>query len=421
VSHLKEREEKICLNCNTNLYGRYCHVCGQENLEPKESVWHLISHFFNDITHFDGKFFSTVKFLITKPGFLSKEYMLGRRASYLNPIRMYVFTSAFFFILLFSLTNADKIMKLDENAAEKNGKEKKDGIQDWEKQKVKLERSLKIERNDKDEDSSETITSIKDIDEQIAAAKKVYGDTTTRTFDKKDLALLMLRANMDSIKAGMPPEIGNKLSSELAKRDSAKNGDESFNAFGLSADKYASPQAYDSAQNKLPASNRDGWFKTLAKRKLIAINAAYHKDKRGYFEHVRENFMHSFPKILFISLPFFALILKLVYVRRKQFYYTSHGIFAIHLYCSTFILMLVMILATNLHDAVSWKWLHVLMDVISFAVWIYMLIYFYKALRKFYGQGRFKTFLKYCIISFLAFMVNLFLMLLFILISAISI
>jgi len=81
--------------------GRYCHVCGQENVEPKESFWHLLTHFFNDITHFDGKFFITLKDLLFKPGFLSKEYMIGRRASYLNPVRMYVFTSAIFFLLFF--------------------------------------------------------------------------------------------------------------------------------------------------------------------------------------------------------------------------------------------------------------------------------------------------------------------------------
>jgi hypothetical protein len=103
VSHTKEREEKICLNCGAQLTGRYCQVCGQENTEPKETVWGLVSHFFNDITHFDGKFFSTVKYLIAKPGFLSAEYIKGRRASYLHPIRMYVFTSAFFFIIFFSL------------------------------------------------------------------------------------------------------------------------------------------------------------------------------------------------------------------------------------------------------------------------------------------------------------------------------
>ena len=99
MSHSAERSEKDCLNCGTIVHGRFCHVCGQENLHPKESFWYILTHVFNDITHFDGKFFSTLKFLIFKPGLLSKEYMTGRRASYLNPIRMYVFTSAFFFLM----------------------------------------------------------------------------------------------------------------------------------------------------------------------------------------------------------------------------------------------------------------------------------------------------------------------------------
>ncbi|NOT90432.1 DUF3667 domain-containing protein [Ferruginibacter sp.] len=107
MSHLKERKEKNCLNCNAQVQGKYCHICGQENIEPKESAWHLVSHFFQDITHFDGKFFSSLKLLIFKPGFLSREYMMGRRASYLNPIRFYVFTSALFFLIFFSLYHFD--------------------------------------------------------------------------------------------------------------------------------------------------------------------------------------------------------------------------------------------------------------------------------------------------------------------------
>ncbi|HRO42917.1 MAG TPA: DUF3667 domain-containing protein [Flavipsychrobacter sp.] len=107
VSHQHERKEKICLNCNAGLIGRYCHSCGQENIEPKESVWHLFVHFFNDITHFDGKFFHSIKLLISKPGFLSEEYMKGRRADYLNPIRMYLFISFAFFFLQFSLPDVE--------------------------------------------------------------------------------------------------------------------------------------------------------------------------------------------------------------------------------------------------------------------------------------------------------------------------
>ena len=103
MSHSKERKEKICLNCEAELIGTYCHTCGQKNLEPKESVWDLITHFLYGITHFEGKLFKTLKYLIIKPGFLSKEYLSGRRAGYLNPIHMYVVTSAFFFILFFSV------------------------------------------------------------------------------------------------------------------------------------------------------------------------------------------------------------------------------------------------------------------------------------------------------------------------------
>jgi hypothetical protein len=121
LSHLEERKDKNCLNCNARVYGRYCHICGQENLEPGESLWHLITHFFNDITHFDGKFFSTLKLLITKPGFLSGEYKRGRRSSYLNPVRMYIFTSFTFFLIFFTFYDfkpEDATMKDDDLSME---------------------------------------------------------------------------------------------------------------------------------------------------------------------------------------------------------------------------------------------------------------------------------------------------------------
>jgi hypothetical protein len=418
VSHLEERKEKICLNCNAELFGRYCHVCGQENLEPKESVWHLVNHFFQDVTHFDGKFFSTVKYLITKPGFLSKEYMQGRRASYLNPIRMYVFTSAIFFVVLFSMTNPDSLMKLDE----KPDKETSKGIKDWEKQKKILQSELSADRSQKDKDTSEIVDNIQELDEEIAAAKRFYGDTTTRKFDKKDVALLMAREALDSLKMeGVPGDIGKKAKDALAKRDSSAKKNNGARLFNFFDKEYESTEAYNSAQKMLPEDQRDGWIKTIFRRRVIIIQQEVNRDQRGYIKHFGETFLHSFPKIFFISLPFFALILRLVYIRRKQYYYTSHGIFAIHIYCATFILLLILILSNQLQDAVSWPWLHVVLGIIDFAVWIYMLIYMYKSMRRFYGQGRFKTFMKYLIVSFLAFTVNAFLLLLFILISAITI
>ncbi len=406
VSHLKERKEKICLNCNANLYGRFCHVCGQENLEPKETVWHLVSHFFNDITHFDGKFFTTVKYLITRPGFLSTEYIIGRRASYLNPIRMYVFTSAFFFLVLFSMTGAGSIMKITDHP-ENEAKEKKSlsGIRDWEKQKTTLLGELK----NNDADSEDIHTDIHLLDFKIATAKKIYGDTSTRKFDRKEVVSMLMRAGMDSLK------------SVAAAKGYSKNDNISIFMDDMDSDKYRTVSMYDSIQKSLPADRKDGWLKKILYREIIKINEQVRKDKNTFFEQFRENFLHSFPKILFFSLPFFALILKFVYIRRKNFYYVDHAIFSIDLYCATFILMLMSIILNTLQENIPWEWLRVITGILSFITWLYMFIYTYKAMRRFYKQGRFKTFVKFILVGFMALIVDVFLMLIFLAISAISV
>jgi hypothetical protein len=103
MSTLPERTEKRCLNCEILVYGRYCQVCGQENSDHHMTFLGMVRHFVFDIFHFDGKFFTTLKKLITRPGLVSKEYVEGKRARHLEPIKMYVFTSAIFFILFFML------------------------------------------------------------------------------------------------------------------------------------------------------------------------------------------------------------------------------------------------------------------------------------------------------------------------------
>jgi hypothetical protein len=51
--------------------------------------------------HFDSLIFRTLFPLLFRPGFLVNEYLAGRRARYLNPIRMYVFLSIVFFSIFF--------------------------------------------------------------------------------------------------------------------------------------------------------------------------------------------------------------------------------------------------------------------------------------------------------------------------------
>ena len=100
-----------CLNCGEELKGRYCYKCGQDSQEHLDSIWHLIRHFFDDITHYDGKLWKTVKPMLIKPGFLTQEYMRGRRASYLHPVRMFIFLNFIFLFVLLSMPSDKGKMK----------------------------------------------------------------------------------------------------------------------------------------------------------------------------------------------------------------------------------------------------------------------------------------------------------------------
>ncbi|HEY6900927.1 MAG TPA: DUF3667 domain-containing protein [Puia sp.] len=411
MSHLKERKEKICLNCKAELYGRFCHVCGQENLEPKETVWHLVSHFFNDITHFDGKFFSTVKYLMRKPGFLSKEYMAGRRMSYLNPIRMYVFTSAIFFIFLYSLKKPDDVIR------EKGRKESASTLQEV---KERRERWIKdAEKENDEEDKADYLSSAKKLDIELAMIKKKYGDSTKRTFSKEDLRALLVEAYTDSLSREGISEVDSRRISKLIRI--AENPTSGSDFFGMKQGQYRDVEEYDSTQKTLAAGERDGWLKRQAMHRLIRLDEEYTADSGRFKEHLLENIFHSFPKILFVSLPLFAMILNILYFRHKQYFYVDHGIFTIHVYCATFLLLLGMMLLGRVEDWVSWGWLHTVINIILFLVGLYLFIYLYKAMRGFYGQGRGKTFLKYFIVCCVATFVNTILFLIFLLISVISI
>jgi hypothetical protein len=352
MSHRPERKEKNCLNCGTTVQGKYCQVCGQENVEPKETFWGMVVHFFNDITHFDGKFFTTMNWLLRKPGFLSSEYIKGRRASYLHPIRMYVFTSALFFIIFFSLFNAE----VDVGA-----------------ETGKLENVL-------DDFSTEAYKNAKTKEDSI----NIY----------KALALVKL--------------------SGKTKTDKSGNGAKLDLSLGNAAEKYESIAAYDSAQQLLHPVERDNWLVRQINRKGIHWKQKYSNNWQQLVRDLLDKFIHSFPYLLFVSLPLYALILKFLYFRRKQFYYADHGIFLIHLYIFTFLLLLIYFLVDKLKELVHlgvWNFLQTVLLLFG-------IFYAYKAMRKFYGQGRGKTLFKFIFFNIICGIAVIILFALFLIFSA---
>jgi hypothetical protein len=180
---------------------------------------------------------------------------------------------------------------------------------------------------------------------------------------------------------------------------------------------YHSFAEYDSLQSQLAPEKRDGVIKRLLKRKNIEIGERYEAEGPAMLKEWLGVFAHNFPKLLFFSLPAFALLLKLLYVRRKQFYYVDHGIFAIHLYIFTFLILLLFILVREIRSVSGWSWIYWLEALLLlFPFW-----YYYRAMRNFYGQSRLKTLVKYVLLCFLSLVVQLVLFICFFLFSILEI
>lgn len=93
---------KICKNCGFQLETthHFCPNCGQEHKERVIYFKEFIVDFLGDYFTFDSKIIRSVVPLLIKPGFLTNEYLDGRRVRYIPPLRMYIFISIFFFLFL---------------------------------------------------------------------------------------------------------------------------------------------------------------------------------------------------------------------------------------------------------------------------------------------------------------------------------
>lgn len=97
---------KHCLNCQTELHGDYCHVCGQYAGNVKPTVKEFILEYLNIAFIWDQHFLKTIWQLFRKPGYVTKEYVSGKFVSYTHPLKLNMFL-LFVFVTLFLLFHKD--------------------------------------------------------------------------------------------------------------------------------------------------------------------------------------------------------------------------------------------------------------------------------------------------------------------------
>lgn len=96
--HAEHAHATSCANCCEPLRGAFCHRCGQSAHDPVRSFGHAVEEVFESFWHLDGRIFRTLQALLV-PGRLALDYLAGHRVRYVAPLRLFVVLSVLTFFV----------------------------------------------------------------------------------------------------------------------------------------------------------------------------------------------------------------------------------------------------------------------------------------------------------------------------------
>lgn len=339
----------MCLNCDLPLAGEenFCPNCGQRNDVRSLNFGSFLSAIFSEFISYDSRLWRTITALIMHPGKVSREYIDGKRFRYANPFRFYLTISIIFFVFLGFITKYEKL-----------------------RGKVASRNIIQI-NTDNGTDTKEKLT--KDFNKKFDSIKEAHPDNA----DLKDLETNIIKPllkdsdiknnnpNLDSLSLG-------KENSVLAKKIIR------YNKFYNSHENLPVDKALDSL----------GEAQTFWNGFYYSKIVSFYKIKEGKANSLINKIMSNLSIALFILLPIFTLFLKLFYIRRRL-NYMEHLIFVFNTQSVFFLLMILLLFTTLFTESNTAPVIFVLI----------FLVYLFLALRKFYKQGWFKTFIKFNLLN----------------------
>lgn len=96
----RDTSPPACLNCGETLQGAFCSRCGQEAADFHRPLRSFVSDFVENVLNLDSKLLRTLGPLLFMPGRLTREYLAGRRASYVRPLKLYLLAALLSFGVL---------------------------------------------------------------------------------------------------------------------------------------------------------------------------------------------------------------------------------------------------------------------------------------------------------------------------------
>lgn len=330
----------LCPNCGGGRSGRFCSVCGQNDRNYVRGLLPVMWEFGRESFEVDSRLFQTLKLLLFRPGRLSMEFCRNRRARFMTPVRMYLFASFVFFLVLVTVpdwslqTGADIDVQFGEDAEE-----------------------VDEELNDVLAERSGNVVSEAEIDALKAVVRpeqrQRVDDLVGRPESDWSRGMAFILARLAS-RRGMP------FDAELPAVPDTP---------GVAVDSVLGPTE--------PAGVPEppGFFVRLFFGAMVDF---FHDPPRFL-----QQFIGNLPITMFFLLPFLAAALAICYARRGRFF-VEHLVFAMHVQTFSFI---VLTLALVVPFASIGVWVQLILQLL-------LPVYGVVALRRFYGDGWIWTLVK---------------------------
>ncbi len=382
-----KKESKSCENCHKELNGPFCANCGQSSDSTLKYFWVVIMHLLDDIFSFDSRASRTLWPLITRPAFLTNEYFAGRRVHYVPPLRLYLFISIVFFITLKYFIAAD-----DGNSIDINGnKEVITQVNAHIKQLKTEQDSLKQSSSE----NTEALAEITRLNEDVAKFNNYLADLNREYTSGQNKQLIkitreLVELEFDKTEDALSSKEQERFATLVEKRIKVLNGDliSEELTIGNNEDGSLSFEFLSKEQNKK--------LNEFAEELKEKGEKAFNSDTGPLIDQV----IGKLPQLMFILLPLFAVLLKVMFIFSKRLY-MEHLTVALHSHSFIFITVLLSEMLFLLEEYLieTSPTVANFSSIVGSGLLVWIPIYLFLMQKRVYKQGKFFTLVKFSIIG----------------------
>ena len=326
-----------CANCDAPLAGQYCAVCGQRSRARMITLWQLLREVSEVLTTLDSRLWRTLITLLFRPGRLTADYLKGRRARYVPPLRLFLGASIVFFFAV-----------------------------------------ALGERLDLDGNVGFTVTDDGDL-----AALEGEGATAPGS--------PQITVHMGEHDGDEPGTAAAVVPSDPAAVPEPAPADAPDEAAAGAGDETAGGEREDPCGdiNMSLDGNLGRLGEFLTKERVEGVCRKIVDDHGASFGRA---LLDNIPIMMFLFLPLMAVVMKGLYLFTRR-YYVEHLLFLVHFHAFFYLAVRIALMAGWVFTGRALpEWPGALA---GFAIGIYVPIYLYRGLRVVYEQGRALTLFKY--------------------------